>query len=387
MKEKTLVDELIDRYLSSRATAGETDELRAWLSESEENFRYFLKSRGLYDACHPAFSPERIDKEGAYRRVRSRVYAGRRIVHAARVAVAVVLVALAVGGALLLRSRDVGVRDAPLARAVKPDSSAVTLTLPSGEEFFLADVKTRDIIADSAMVVRGDKASLTYASLEGGMDTAVYHELRVPRAGEFFLELSDGTKVWINAETRVRYPVKFPAGERRIFVDGEAYLEVHKDSTAPFTVVMARNEVTVLGTSFNVSSYSDMPEDRVTLVSGKVCVYSGKNREEVVLFPGEQAMIRREEGTIVKRGVDTEIYCGWKDGRLVFRDNTLEDILRVVERQYDAEVYWHDESLKQYKFSGELKRYERIEHVLKLIGYTDDVKFTVHGKKIIVAKP
>ena len=251
----------------------------------------------------------------------------------------------------------------------------------------LSDEKSREIVADSGTVARGDKKQLTYASSANVEDSVIYHELSVPRGGEFFLELSDKTKIWINAETTVRYPVKFARGERKIFVDGEAYLEVHRDTSAPFTVVMARNEVTVLGTAFNVNSYPDMEEDRVTLVSGKVKVYSGKKGEQLILNPGEQAVIQREEGQMTKRLVDTGIYCSWKNGTLVFQNNTLEEILRVLSRQYDVEVYWHDETLKRYTFSGELKRYDNIDEVLKLMGYTDDVKFTLHGKKIIVARP
>lgn len=215
----------------------------------------------------------------------------------------------------------------------------------------------------------------------------IYHELSVPRGGEFFLELSDKTKIWINAETTVRYPIRFPREERKIFINGEAYLEVHKDTTAPFTVVMTHNEVTVLGTSFNINSYPDTPGDQITLVSGKVCVRSGKNGDLVTLNPGEQATIDRERGQIVKRDVDIDIYCGWKNGVLIFQDNTLEEILRTVARLYNVEIYWHDTTLKQHKFSGELKRYERIDELLKLIRYTDEVKLIMHDNKIIVAKP
>lgn len=384
--EETRMDELIDRYFLRSLTPSEMEELKAWL-ENEEHLRYFLKRQSLYDACHPAFDPKSIDENRAYHEIRARLHPVRHLFPWTRVAAAIVFLAIIVGGVFLLVTRENKVTVRPVAQRITRTLPAVTLTLSSGEEIILSGEKSREIVADSGMVVRGDKKQLTYASSENVEDSVIYHELRVPRGGEFFLELSDNTKIWINAETTIRYPVKFARGERKIFVDGEAYLEVHRDTNAPFTVVMARNEVTVLGTSFNVNSYPDMEEDRVTLVSGKVRVYSGKKGEQLILNPGEQAVIQREKGQMMKHLVDTDIYCSWKNGMLFFRNNTLEEILHVLSRQYDVEVYWHDEALKRYTFSGELKRYDNIEEVLKLIGYTDDVKFTVHGKTIIVARP
>lgn len=384
--EETRIDELIDRYFAKTLTPAEMEELKSWL-EDDEHLRYFLKRQNLYDACHPAFSSETINEERAYREIQARLRPVRRMFPWTRVAAAIAFLAIIIGGVFLFVTRENKITVRPVAQQVTRELPAVTLTLSSGEEIVLSDEKSREIVADSGTVARGDKKQLTYASSANVEDSVIYHELSVPRGGEFFLELSDKTKIWINAETTVRYPVKFARGERKIFVDGEAYLEVHRDTSAPFTVVMARNEVTVLGTAFNVNSYPDMEEDRVTLVSGKVRVYSGKKGEQLILSPGEQAVIQREEGQMTKRLVDTGIYCSWKNGTLVFQNNTLEEILRVLSRQYDVEVYWHDETLKRYTFSGELKRYDNIDEVLKLMGYTDDVKFTLHGKKIIVARP
>lgn len=385
--EEIHVDELIERYLSSRATMEEISKLKGWLGEDEKHLRYFLRRQSLFEGEHPAFDPQAIDKERAFRKIQIRLHPVHRIFPWGRIAAAVALIALVVGGTLFFNAKNTTVTDQPQVQNVVPIASAVRLTLPSGEEVVLDSKQTGDIVADSGVVVRGDRKRLTYASCENTGDSVVYHELSVPRGGEFFLELSDKTKIWINAETTIRYPIRFSREERKIFINGEAYLEVHKDTTAPFTVVMTRNEVTVLGTSFNINSYSDTPGDQITLVSGKVCVRSGKNGDQVTLKPGEQATIDRERGQIVKRDVDIDIYCGWKNGVLIFQDNTLEEILRIVARLYNVEIYWHDKTLKQHKFSGELKRYERIDELLKLIRYTDEVELIVHDNKIIVAKP
>lgn len=381
------IDKLIEHYLSLQATTEETNQLENWLKEDEEHLRYFLHRKNLFEWEHPAFDPQTIDKELAFHKIQARLSPVRRIFPWKRVAAAVALITSIAGGALLFSTRETTVPHQPKVQNIAQVTSAVRLTLPSGEEIVLDSKQTGDIITDSKIVARGDQKQLAYTSCENTGDSVIYHELSVPRGGEYFLELSDKTKIWINAETTVRYPIRFSREERKIFINGEAYLEVHKDSTAPFTVVMPHNEVTVLGTSFNINSYPDALGEQITLVSGKVRVRSGKNGEQITLNPGEQAMILREDGQIVKREVDTNIYCGWKNGVLVFRDNTLEEIFHTVARQYNVEIYWHNETLKQYKFSGELKRYSRIDELLKMIGYTEDVKFTVHDNKIIIAKP
>ena len=385
--EKRHIDEVIDRYFEGRATATETEELNAWLEEDKAHIREFLRLESVYDATHPAFSPNAIDTPQALRAVQTQIRRQRRIALWWRTAAAAAAIAVIAGSAWLITGRKFDpAATKPMAQVEAPTLPAVKLTLGDGEEILLSEVEIRDIVADSTTMAQGDCAHLTYApQTQEEADSVVYHTLEVPRGNEFFLELADGTRVWLNAETTVRYPARFPHDERRIFVDGEAYLEVAHDTAAPFTVTMARNEVTVLGTAFNVSSYPEQTADQVTLVSGRVSVQTGERR--LTLLPGEQALISRAGDGLTKRRVDTGLYCGWKDGVLRFKNHTLEEILHTLGRQYDVEIYWHDESLKQYTFSGELKRYDSIDTVLRMIGHTGDVRFTLHGKQVIVARP
>ena len=385
--EKRHIDEVIDRYFEGRATATETEELNVWLEKDKAHIREFLRLESVYDATHPAFSPNAINTPRALRAMQTRIRRQRRIALLGRTAAAAAAIAIIAGSAWLITSRKFDpAATKPMAQVEAPTLPAVKLTLGDGEEILLSEVEIRNIVADSTTMAQGDCAHLTYTpQAQEEADSVVYHTLEVPRGNEFFLELADGTRVWINAETTVRYPARFPDDERRIFVDGEAYLEVARDTSAPFTVAMGRNEVTVLGTAFNVSSYPEQTADQVTLVSGRVSVRAGERR--LTLLPGEQALISRTGDDFTKRRVDTGLYCGWKDGVLRFRNHTLEEILHTLGRQYDVEIYWHDESLKQYTFSGELKRYDSIDTMLRMIGHTGDVRFTLHGKQVIVARP
>lgn len=386
------IDILINRYLSGEATAGELKELERWLAEDRRNVDRFLRYQNIQDVCRPAFAPEDINLAAAYReiiaRIQPRYKRHKQLVAWGRVVAAAVFVfAIVTAGILLFRAKQTPPVKQQVAQAQPSALPAVKLTLSSGEEIIFTGTQTREIAADSNTVARGDSKGLTYTHRGETEDTLIYHTLSVPRGGEFFLELSDNTRVWINAETTVRYPATFRPGKREIYIDGEAYLEVARDTASPFSVIMPGNRVTVLGTSFNVTSYPELQGERVTLVSGKVQVHSVKSGKNVTLSPGEQAVIQREKGTIVTRTVDTDLYCSWHTGVLIFRNNTLEEILSVLARQYNVEIYWHDNSLKEYTFSGELKRYESVDTLLEMIGKTDYVKFTVHDKKIIVAKP
>lgn len=385
------MDELIQRYLNQEATPEEIEQLKGWLMESDEHLQYFFRCKNLYDVYHPAFSWEKIDGEGALHKVLPLISRRRRRVLGWSAVAA--MVALAVGMAFLISRHAAPERTAPPVAVAEVGTAAgvqeegIRLTLSDGKEISLAGS------ADQA--IRDKEGAVAYVSGGGieyrGQDSlqepeTVYHTLSVPRGKEFFLTLDDNTRVWINAETEVRYPVKFAAHKREIYVSGEVYLEVSHCPEAPFTVVTPQSEVTVLGTSFNVKAYQD-EENQITLVEGKVKVGLPEGENAVVLSPGEQARLQAHSGEIVKQRVNTELYCGWHQGKLVFRGNSLEEILQVLSRRYDMQVAWTDEALKRLSFSGEMEKQERIEDVLKLIGYTEDVKFVVDGRTILVQKP
>ena len=376
-------DDLISRFLASEATPEEIERLDNWLAEDESHICYFFRSKNLYDVNHPAFPPETIDERRAYRKIDFR-WTKRRPILWKRIAVAAVLFGCMLMGGYYYWPVD----DSCILQTV--DSQRVpfvTLMLSTGEEIRLDGQEAREVSNNSVVVACVENNTIKYTSCDSVQKEDVYHVLNVPRGGEFFLTLSDNTRIWVNAETKVRFPVQFGGRERRIYVDGEAYLEVAHDTSSPFVVVMPRNEVTVLGTSFNVKSYPGEKDDQITLVDGKVKVHSNRNGQEMVLRPGEQAIVDQVNGMIMKHTVDTNIYCGWRKGEIVFKNNSLEEILTVLARWYDLRVHWQDESLKRMSFSGEMKKYSKIDKLLGMISHTGDVKFTINDQDIIVSKP
>ena len=215
-------------------------------------------------------------------------------------------------------------------------------------------------------------------SLVGQSAEVKYNTLIVPRGGEFSLELADGTRVWLNTESKLRYPVAFTGEERRVEMDGEVYFEVAKNREKPFVGTVNGVDIRVLGTSFNVSAYQ---EDVVTtLVTGKVQLKKGD--EQVVLLPNQQAIWSDDKFKV--KQVDARNYVLWKEGIFYFEDVDLETILDDMARWYNVTIFYVNPTLKKMKFSVEIKRYEDINEILRRIEQTKRVKFEIKDRTINV---
>ncbi|MEQ2978273.1 FecR domain-containing protein [Butyricimonas faecihominis] len=215
-------------------------------------------------------------------------------------------------------------------------------------------------------------------SLAGQSAEVKYNTLIVPRGGEFSLELADGTRVWLNAESRLRYPVAFTGKERKVEMEGEVYFEVAKNKEKPFIVTVNGVDIRVLGTSFNVSAYQE--EVVTTLVEGKVQLKKGN--EQVILSPNQQAIWSDDEFRV--KQVDARNYVLWKEGIFYFEDVDLETILDDMARWYNVNVFYMNPALKEMKFSVEIRRYGDINEILRRIGQTKRVKFEIKDRTINV---
>lgn len=212
------------------------------------------------------------------------------------------------------------------------------------------------------------------------------HILQVPLGGFYKLQLSDGTKVWLNAGTELRYPVQFTGKKREVSLKGEGYFEVTENRDKCFQVHLDDASITVLGTSFNVSAYPEEKGIFTTLVNGKVRFQRNNSPEEVMLHPGEQCVMDKAEGSTSVSEVDTGLYTAWLNGRFVFRDMPLEAIMRQLERWYDFRIVYLQPEIKQEQFRGVIQRDSKIEDVFRAIELTTEVKFQIEGKKVTVMK-
>lgn len=284
-----------------------------------------------------------------------------------------------------------GVRDIheeqELAKSVmQPGTSKAILMMADGKEVVLEQGQNLNILLNERVRVATSSQGIVYEERGKGMVTEEYNKLTTPIGGEYSLVLSDGTKVFLNADSELKYPVEFSDGKRIVDLKGEAYFEVHKDSLRPFIVRINGAEVTVLGTSFNVNTYGDDGQIYTTLVNGSVRVSAMKNKQEEILKPGMQSVMNVQSGLLTVRKVDVEPYVAWREGRFVFRAMTLDLIMRQLQRWYDFEVFYQNSELKDYEFRGVIKRDMDLDKVLSVIKATTNVDFEVKGKVITIIK-
>lgn len=264
---------------------------------------------------------------------------------------------------------------------IEPGASQAILLLSNGQEIDLGEQDSVRVLSDNNTNICLDGAMAVYNN-QGIQKEVTYNMIRIPRGGEYHLVLSDGTKIWLNSQSTLRFPTVFQGEERRVELTGEAYFDVIPGEKR-FVVETKGMDVRVLGTAFNVNAYDDEAVVRTTLVKGKVEIVSD-GRTACVLTPGEQSIWNRSTEVVEVLKVNTSLYTRWKNGQFVFRNNTLEDIMRALARWYDMEYEFEDSNLRQIRFYGVLDRFEDVEGLLTQFEKTGKVKFEYHQKKVII---
>lgn len=268
--------------------------------------------------------------------------------------------------------------------AQEPNQGSVRLTTASGEVLNLTSETTSDMLkVDGAKIVK-DQGTLIYekAPEEPQSEQSGYNKIEVPKGAEYRLVLSDGTRIWLNSDTRLNYPTNFEKNVREVEIHGEAYFEVSHDTRKPFIVHIGELTVTVLGTEFNVNTR--IPTHvRTTLVEGKVQV-TFKEGIPYILTPGEMASTDVFSGQTTVEQVNIQKYIAWRHGRFCFEEATIEEIMQELSLWYDLQVEYQNQQVKQEKFSGYLPRGESVMSILKKIEQTSYVHFKMVQNKIIV---
>jgi ferric-dicitrate binding protein FerR (iron transport regulator) len=268
--------------------------------------------------------------------------------------------------------------------AQQGDKSAI-ITLADGSHVKLTKDQEQQISEkDGTQITKDSLNNIIYLSKENQPTALLYNTINVPRGGEYSLTLSDGTKVWLNADTKLRYPVKFSDNKRDVYLTGEAYFKVAHNKQAPFTVHSHDAEIKVLGTSFNVSAYNDQEFIATTLVEGAVQIQNLGNQK--LLKPGFQSTVIRGRNEIDIREVDAYLYTSWVNGVYEFENMELEYIMTQLGRWYDVKFFFTEESYKHIKFTGALEKENSFEYALNLIERVADVDFAIQGRHIVVGR-
>lgn len=379
------IKQLILRYVKGELDEPEERELRAWREESEEHeemFRRLVSAKRLEEGFR-RFVKTPEAEERAWNRILNRTTRkGRHIRKWSWIKYAAMFaLPLAIVGVLYFLLSDSPREEVTLAEVqILPGKAKAELVLPGGDKVLLSDGTVQTV--REGVSNNGDTLRYEELGTERPGTPEEYHVLRVPRGGEYTLVLADGTTVYLNAESELKYPVRFSGDSRKVYLKGEAYFDVERNERMPFTVEARGVQVLVLGTSFGVRAYEGEENILTTLVQGKVEVSADGQRAG--LIPGQQADFNKKDDRLTVAEVDVELYVGWKDGRLVFDNQPLSFILNELSRWYSFDVVYTNDSLKQIPYSLNIKKHEDIAHVLKFIERTGKVKFEMNKNTIIV---
>ena len=376
---------LITLYMQGELSEAQRKKLSEWLAADPNNRDFFDRTISLEHVKQKLSTKERINQEKAFQQFKAQVSPSRKTITRKILAYAAVIAVPIILGLLAIISRqETPTPKMPSLTEITHGKPKAILTLAQGEKIELSPEQALASLP-TGLRLKEEKDELIYTPQETSGGNIQYHELTTPRGGEYKITLPDGSFVHLNSNTTLRFPNRFDESKREIYLTGEAYFEVSKDSKRPFYVITDIARVKVHGTTFNVNTLLNN-QIQTTLLQGSIGIFiQGENRE-YLLQPSQQAEISYTTKTITIKEVDVAPYVAWKDGIFMFDDERLESILDKLALWYDFEVFYQNEMVKDIRFTGFLKRYDNINIILDAIETTVSVDFDIQGKNIIIYK-
>lgn len=406
------IKELIVKHLHGELTEAERLTLHAWVAEKPGHQQLFEELKGAESFTAELKRYAQLPSEkGAWERHLARyplpakpwisiAFASYRKYAAILLLIVTVLAAYILLGRRQPTTTD-GVKNTPASLIdISPGKNQAMLTLANGEKILLDTTQATLSLKQGASTLVNKSGQLVYTSTTGSSTESLYNTLTTAKGQAYPLELSDGTKIWLNAGSSIHFPVMFTGKARKVTISGEAYFEVAKRNGEPFIVTITPakgqhigTQVEVLGTIFNINSYQDEPVITTTLLEGSVRLRSlalgdsagaSKTLQTAILQPGQQAEYAQGKGDIrLVKNADIEKAIAWKNGYFQFEDNDLQTVMRQLARWYDVEVFYEGK-IPTRVFSGEIDRTLNASDVLKVLENAN-VHFRIEeGKRIIV---
>lgn len=375
------IADIIVAFIKNEATPRQISVLDDWINESEANKRLFISLLDEVAFEQRLSSPSMLEVEDAFGKVRARVRKSKRGYWRYVAVAASVAVVVAIGG---IMAYWVGIPEkqgiVTRQQSISVGKSRAFLTLGTGEKVALESQDT--LLRGKAMNIRIQENGEVFYEMADSIAPAEveYNIMETPRGAEFQLVLSDGTKVWLNAGTKLRYPVKFIGKERRVELTGEAYFDVTRDEDVPFVVETSRSAVTVLGTEFCVRDYAG-EANLTTLVQGSVSVEDQRGNAYLIR-PGQQMNIGKEDSRVLD--VETIYFTSWKDGYFIFNEATLSEIMSELSKWYDFDCFFLNPDAGNERLTARLKKYDDISVILDILSRTGNIQFTQKGRAITV---
>ncbi|WP_286734599.1 MULTISPECIES: FecR family protein [Sphingobacterium] len=382
MKENTRhITDLIQKFLCGQLTAEEQVQLDEWLNASSQNKQLLESFRKAENIAEDLAVIRQLDVNQAWERLKNKESNSARSFRKWSLSIAASIVFL-LGGFLLWKgdfasffSVDKSVIVSKK-QDIAPATSGAVLVLADGSRLSLNSDSTKTLTKNNNLI--GNSNELIVRQIDQTIPLQ-YNSLIVPKASFYKMTLADGTKVWVNALSQLKFPAQFSPKERRVFLDGEAYFEVAPKSDQPFIVESKGNEIKVLGTHFNINSYSDYV--RTTLAEGRVEVRQHDQRVE--LFPGEYASSFRDN--LVKGKADLAHDLAWHNNEFYFKKETITNIAHQLSRWYDLDVTFRGDVQLDKEYTGSIERDVKLSQVLEMLSYVSNLRFEVEGNKLIIA--
>lgn len=376
--DNNYIRRLIQLDLVGGLSPEEKGKLENWIDESEEHRLLFYKIKKQL-SVNEIRNYLQTDVEDAWKKVREKTFGApavrpRRVLKWLKYAAVVIPVSLSLS--LWYAWKEKMENKQATVACLSP-----VLTLDNGEKYQLDPEEQTEIYVDEEVKAYQAGGGLIYDTT-ARQEENKYNRIEVPRGSEYWIVLPDGTRVWLNAATELKYPVAFHAKERRVYLKGEAYFEVAPDKNRPFYVETEEVKVRVLGTVFDVNTHYTRGV-RTVLVEGAVALEWG-DQKEIRMKPGELADFDRTTTEVTLKEVDVTSYISWKEGYFVFEDEPLEEIMHTLSLWYDKEFLFVGKRSRALHFSGHIKRYERIETILSAITDVTGVEFRMNGQIILI---
>jgi transmembrane sensor len=267
---------------------------------------------------------------------------------------------------------------------VMPGTSGAILRLEDGSSIVLDNASNGNLVQQGNTLVVKSGAAISYVGKDGQQENQLhYNTVETPRGRQYQLVLQDGTKVWLNAASSIKFPVAFIGNERTVEITGEAYFEVARNREKPFHVTCNGSVIEVLGTHFNVNAYADEETMNTTLLEGSVRIVKGSS--EKTIKPGEQAQIGSDGNLRTALNVNVDEVVAWKNNAFLFDNTDVKKLMRQLSRWYNVDIVFKGATEEPLSFNGSISRASNLSIVLKMLESTGDVKFTIDGNKLIVA--
>lgn len=386
LKEYTQIIRLVLGHLAGRLTVEEQRQLGDWVNRSDRNRTYF------YKWCDEAQQERLLEKMAAYDVAEGwQTVVRRKNLRKRRrwMVVAAASVMVLVGGWSVWFAAQ---QSSPVPPGIvqkidiQPGKRMARLLTASGETVSLDTLRQVELDNLKVCCQQGTFVLQTNDRVDPKAASA-YHCVDVPEGGEFCFKLPDGTEVFLNAGSRLRFPEYFtPGQERRIYLSGEAYFNVARDTASPFLVCLEYTTVKVLGTSFNVTAYPEEGSEVTTLVHGAVAVEQMADGKKLILTPGLQSCYDVSRKTLSRQKVDVSYHTSWKDGVFAFSKQPLGQVMKALSRWYLFEVHYTDPALSKILYTGKIARHASVQEVLHTFELMDELRFDVRGKAIIVSR-